>query len=612
MSLHSHDLPVAFAVLQHIRQKLNCELPIQLWIHETDFKSLSPETRGSYILQTITSNLKGVSLHVIPSRLEKSIKTYLAFQIYALANSQFHHVLMLSPNTLPLKDPTNLISSSEYLFFGTLLWPSFTPRSTLNDESLVWTLLAAPPAHPSLHVDTSAFLFDTLARRRELSFLSLYTREHMRMHAIGVAPEDLFGLAWARAGSGPTRLIPRFPGALGVRDEKHARFCGVSKVQFGEDGEALFVQREWSKGVLARWGAMQWFRAGEEALEARLEAFERGVDRDWTDQWFRGMVCLGAGKTDREDVLNDFMMDEVSDELRELELNHVAWVNEAMTLPVGKEDDGVSIKSLWSKAPSVNTWYQKVYLVKCLAILLSSFKEIIFLDADSIPLRDPTNLFSSSESYNRTGAVFWPDYWLSNTPPKYWDILGLPHNSGENRGTFESGQMLVDKERVWEGLLLAVGFNLQPSIHYYLPTVGSCGSGDKETFAMALLTLGIPYFKVPHACGIIGGYKPDGAYKGTVITQHEPDLKEPVVLFFHANNRKMTAKWFLEQPWIWQQEEVRKLVNFDLEWFALDTLVRFVCSEGYLDWVPDEGAFGECLQLRRRLAGAALGTEKRS
>lgn len=49
------------------------------------------------------------------------------------------------------------------------------------------------------------------------------------------------------------------------------------------------------------------------------------------------------------------------------------------------------------------------YHLKTLALILSRFKEIIYLDADNIPLQDPAALFDSIE-YLQTGSLFWPDF----------------------------------------------------------------------------------------------------------------------------------------------------------------------------------------------------------
>lgn len=49
----------------------------------------------------------------------------------------------------------------------------------------------------------------------------------------------------------------------------------------------------------------------------------------------------------------------------------------------------------------------KGYQIKALSIYLSAFDEVLWLDADDMPLSDPAGLFES-ELYKKHGAVFWP------------------------------------------------------------------------------------------------------------------------------------------------------------------------------------------------------------
>lgn len=46
---------------------------------------------------------------------------------------------------------------------------------------------------------------------------------------------------------------------------------------------------------------------------------------------------------------------------------------------------------------------------KVFALYNSGFERVLFLDADNVPVRDPTYLFNSPE-FDKTGVVFWPDY----------------------------------------------------------------------------------------------------------------------------------------------------------------------------------------------------------
>ena len=55
-----------------------------------------------------------------------------------------------------------------------------------------------------------------------------------------------------------------------------------------------------------------------------------------------------------------------------------------------------------------------VHHIKLLGVMLSSFKEVLALDADTVPLRDPTSVFAIPE-YADHGALFWPGLHDSST-----------------------------------------------------------------------------------------------------------------------------------------------------------------------------------------------------
>ena len=69
--------------------------------------------------------------------------------------------------------------------------------------------------------------------------------------------------------------------------------------------------------------------------------------------------------------------------------------------------------------------------------------QVLFLDSDNVAVADPESLFHAPE-YTSTGALLWPDYWTSTAAPDLAAILGVPALPA---GTFESGQMVFDKQR---------------------------------------------------------------------------------------------------------------------------------------------------------------------
>ncbi len=120
--------------------------------------------------------------------------------------------------------------------------------------------------------------------------------------------------------------------------------------------------------------------------------------------------------------------------------------------------------------PRLGGWELKPY-----AILHCPFREVLFLDADNIPVRDPSYLFDESQ-YHDSGAIFWPD--CVRTPPesRRWPIFGVPYR---DEWDLESGQILVDKERCWAPLNLCNWYNEHSDFFYRVVW------GDKDTFRFA-------------------------------------------------------------------------------------------------------------------------------
>jgi hypothetical protein len=111
------------------------------------------------------------------------------------------------------------------------------------------------------------------------------------------------------------------------------------------------------------------------------------------------------------------------------------------------------------------------YALKPFAIMHSAFREVLFLDADNTPERAPTFLFDSPE-YLATGALFWSDLPDCRLGPEL-TAFGLEESSHVEN--WESGQMLLDKERCWRALALANWFNTQAA-HFYRHSWGDCGT----------------------------------------------------------------------------------------------------------------------------------------
>lgn len=302
--------------------------------------------------------------------------------------------------------------------------------------------------------------------------------------------------------------------------------------------------------------------------------------------------------------------------------------------------------------------------LKAVALLLSSYQQVIFIDADNVPLKPLDDVFKS-KPLAEYGLVLWPDIWKRVTAPAFYDIAGIPVDfkrrvrfsaddvsppsrytkPGEvdesfNRahvplhdfaGTMpelssESGQLLIDKARHMDTLLLILYYNVHGKhLFYRLSTQGTSGEGDKETFAMAAQALGKPYYQVKTKLRFQGYHTPS-QYVGAALLQHDfvqdheqwlrareevarrpselaaynpaynvdehfyNTLMRPEkpldVMFVHASYHKLVPiDLFREKVYIGEDgkqfrsfPDLAAMDNFDIELFAIQILNEAICS----------------------------------
>jgi hypothetical protein len=129
--------------------------------------------------------------------------------------------------------------------------------------------------------------------------------------------------------------------------------------------------------------------------------------------------------------------------------------------------------------------------VKPYAITHSRFEEVLFLDCDNVPTRDPSGLFEE-DAYRRFGAVFWPDRWMGKGDPdscrtiwpQAWEACDVVQR---DEPEFETGQMVIHKRRCWRALQLTMFLNKHSDFFYRWLL------GDKDTFHMAWRRIAQPY-----------------------------------------------------------------------------------------------------------------------
>jgi hypothetical protein len=122
-------------------------------------------------------------------------------------------------------------------------------------------------------------------------------------------------------------------------------------------------------------------------------------------------------------------------------------------------------------SPMINDegWKLAGWALKPFAILLSSFREAIFIDADSLFLRNPAILFLDAD-YKETGALFFKDRIIQPSSKRSWlkKILPAPVSSQVRRNRFwtgesshmqESGVVVIDKWKHFVPLLVITRLN---------------------------------------------------------------------------------------------------------------------------------------------------------
>jgi ADP-heptose:LPS heptosyltransferase len=154
----------------------------------------------------------------------------------------------------------------------------------------------------------------------------------------------------------------------------------------------------------------------------------------------------------------------------------------------------------------------KGWELKPYAMLRSPYREVLLLDADNVPVGNPAFLFTAPE-YRATGAIFWPDFMRGKDKKNMaiWRSFGL---KVPPELEFESGQILIDKQRCWKALCLSMWINENSDFFYrHL-------HGDKETFHLAFRKLKKAYSLIQTPIHALAGVMCQHDFRGRRIFQH--------------------------------------------------------------------------------------------
>lgn len=168
------------------------------------------------------------------------------------------------------------------------------------------------------------------------------------------------------------------------------------------------------------------------------------------------------------------------------------------------------------------------YELKSFAVTWCPWEDVLFLDADNVPVRDPTYLFDWP-TYLQSGAIFWPDYPDYSPGSTIWRLYGLDYRPMKR---LETGQMLIDKRACWPALQL-LDWYLQRSLFFF-----RYGLGDLDPTAAAWLKLGYRWAQPPRGIHTLR----NRAGQHRTMCQHDFDGER---IFQHHNTRK----WSISDPW---------------------------------------------------------------
>eukprot|EP00884_Botryococcus_braunii_P008305 jgi/Botrbrau1/17476/Bobra.0054s0063.1 len=169
------------------------------------------------------------------------------------------------------------------------------------------------------------------------------------------------------------------------------------------------------------------------------------------------------------------------------------------------------------------------FSLKVLAIYaVTSFDQVLLLDADALPLRDPTYLFETEE-FQKHGSLFFPDWWthdgvsLLGVKSQAYEVFKLnpPWDSPKPFLATESGAVLMDRRRHASVLECLMFLNSHPTIFYNLM------HGDKDTYRLAFSMLHSQDFyqvDTPARAALDSSSlkEPDGYLRHVGMVQHDP------------------------------------------------------------------------------------------
>lgn len=257
----------------------------------------------------------------------------------------------------------------------------------------------------------------------------------------------------------------------------------------------------------------------------------------------------------------------------------------------------------------------KTYENKLLALLTSSFENILLLDADNVVLHKPDGLFDW-DIYKQHHLVLWPDCWIRTTNPFVFDLFHIDVDYSSVEGTndydihdlpgsipnpsTESGMLLVNKRSQVKTLFLALYLNIY-GLDYYYPLIsqGSAGEGDKDTYIVAAFALKQPVYQVKETVTFLGYFDKandefisGGLGQCNPMTEHEIYLMEHNIvggkcsdfMFIHLSNPKyfpdkITVNFVDKKTGVERYQFDNINTDFDFELQLWEIMTQLLCAK---------------------------------
>jgi len=314
--------------------------------------------------------------------------------------------------------------------------------------------------------------------------------------------------------------------------------CGIVDKNLRVEAKCTVAPSFYEDAYFNAWSNQNWANAASEASTRMDEwkSFARALPEYPAGKFGdKGIIIVAGGRYLEPAVVQIEMLRKSGCDLR-IQVWHVG--NEEMTddhrtilEPFNVEtrnfEDFVGPEMLKPIRANVG---MRLFQLKPLALLHSDLEDIMLLDSDNVPIRDPSYLFNTPE-FQETGTIFWPDYWQTSNENPIWSVIGVEPTSDWEQ---ESGQLVLRKETAWKAINLCVHMNSE----FYMKLL----NGDKDTFRFSWIATGVPYVMVDLLPTPIGTLKElhskESGFCSHTMLQHDLD-GEP--LFVHHNQIKNAA-----------------------------------------------------------------------